>query len=503
MAGIEPETVEGGNGFANLAVTNLGSDLMQILMADSIVPGSPPSYDLCKTIYSFHPLGQKIAEGPVTIAQSQDREITVPGAPESRLIPAFQREWRNIGTVGADALIKQVMTLSRVYGIATLAIGDRGRPSSAPLALDKIHDADLYFNIFDPLNTAGSLVLDQDPNSADFQKPRMVRAGGQEWHPSRTIVQMNEQPIYIEYTPSAFGFVGRSVYQRALFPLKTFINTMIADDMVAKKVALLVWKAKSPSSATNNRMMQMFGWKRQNLKSAVNGNVLTIGNEEDINSLNFQNLEGAGRFARENALKNIAVGAGGMPAPLLHMETLTEGFGEGVEDAKQIARFIDRIRIEMHALYSAMDAIVQRRAWTPDLYESIKRDYPEYRKTPYETAFYQWRNAFHAEWPNLLTQPDSEKFEVEKVRFEAVVGLVEVVAPLVADPENRAALATWAADQANNRKDLFSSPLILDEKAMVEYQPPTPPGAPGAPGAAGGNPETKREPEPRAFSYPT
>lgn len=488
------ETAESGNAFAQLGVTNLGSGLVDILLADSIVPGSPPSYSTCKTLYSFHPLGQKIAEGPITMAQSQDREITIPGAPESRLIDAFRREWRALGTVGADALIKQTMTLARVYGIASLGIGDRKRKPSEPLKLDELHDADLYFNIWDPLNTAGSLVLNQDPNAPDFQKPTTIRVAGQEWHPSRSVVMMNEQPVYIEFTPSAFGFVGRSVYQRALFPLKSYINSLIADDMVMKKIALLIWKAKSPSSAINNRMMQMFSFKRQNLQSAVNGNVLTIGHEEDINSLNFQNLEGAGRFTRENILKNIAVAAGGMPAAMLHMETLTEGFGEGTEDAKQIARFIDRIRIEMQPLYASMDTIVQRRAWTPGFYEGIQREYPEYRKVLFESAFYEWRNAFRAAWPNLLVEPDSEKVQVDKVRFEAVVGMIEVLAPLVVDPENRATLAQWAADQANDRKELFSSPLLLDEEAMREYRPPMPPA---------GNAETKREPEPRAFSYET
>lgn len=480
-----------GGAFAQLGVTNLGSDLVEILLADSIVPGSPPSYQLCKTIYVAHPLGQKIAEGPITMAQSQDREITIPGGPESRLIPAFQREWRNIGTVGADALIKQTMTLARVYGIATLGIGTRGQKSSEPLPLDRLHDADLYFNVFDPLNTAGSLVLDQDPNSPDYQKPSLVRAAGQDWHPSRTIVIMNEQPIYIEFTPSAFGFVGRSVYQRALFPLKSYINSLIADDMVMKKIALLIMKMKSPSSTVSNRAMQMFGWKRGNLQAAVNGNVLTIGNEEDIESLNFQNLEGAGRFTRENILKNIAVAAGGMPAALLHMETLTEGFGEGVEDAKQIARFIDRIRIEMQPLYAVMDAVVQRRAWTPEFYKGIQKEYSEYRKVPYETAFYQWRNAFNALWPNLLVEPDSEKAKVADVKFKSVVAMVEVLAPLL-DPENKAALVAWAADEASEQKDLFTAPLIIDEDKLAAYQPPM---------ESALTEEGEREPKPKPFGY--
>jgi len=37
------------------------------------------------------------------------------------------------------------------------------------------------------------------------------------------------------YTQAAFGFVGRSVYQRPLYPLKSFVQTMITDDLGGAK----------------------------------------------------------------------------------------------------------------------------------------------------------------------------------------------------------------------------------------------------------------------------
>lgn len=489
MSGFAGTSQESGEGFAQLSDAVVGSALTNLLLCEQIVPGSAPSYQVCKTIYAYHPLGAKMAETPLNMAQSQDREITVPGGPESRLIPAFQREWKNIGRVGADALIKQVMTLTRVYGIASLVLGNKGAEPSIPLPLDRLHELDLYFNVLDPLNTAGSLVLNQDPNSPDFQKPTIVQSGGQAWHPSRSVVMMNEQPLYIQWSDSAFGFVGRSVYQRALFPLKSFVQSMVTDDMVTKKIALLVWKSKSPGSTITNRMLQVFGWKRQQLKSGVSGNVLTIGDQESIESLNFQNLEGAGRFTRENILKNIATAAG-MPARMLDQETLVSGFGEGAEDAKQIARYIDRMRIEMQPLYGFMDEVVQRRAWSPEFYKTIQQDYEEYRKVPYETAFYQWRNAFTAIWPNLLVEPDSERIKVEETRFKSAVALVEVLAPLM-DPENKGRLVAWAADEINNRRELFASPLLVDEEALIAYQPPAT------------IMEEDKEPEPRPFSAGT
>jgi hypothetical protein len=499
---------EGGDQFTQITPSGaIGSALLNILTAEAIVPGSQPSYQLCKDLFAFHPLGAKLAEAPINMAQSQEREISVPLDGEERIVEAFKREWMALGGAhpglahadlqGADALIKSLKAQSRIYGIATLIMGDRNKPGEAgdPIDWEKLHDSAPYFTVLDPLNTAGSLVLDQDPNSPTFQRPTKVRVGAVTYHPSRTMVVINEMPLFIEWSSSAFGFSGRSVYQRALYPLKTFLQTMITDQWVTLKVGLLVAKQKAPGSIQNNRILQFFGFKRSQLKAGITGNVLSIGTEEDIASLNFQNLEGPAKFARDNCLKNIAMAAS-MPSKLLEQEEMIGGMAEGTEDAKQIARYIDRTRIEMTPIYAFFDRVVQRRAWTPDFYAGLKKDYSAYRNMPYLTAFYQWSNAFTAKWPNLLEEPDSEKIKVEDTRFKAVVALLETMAPLLKTEENRAALAAWGADEINSRRKLFTTPLMINEDAEAKYEPPVP-DSDVAPGA-----ETK-EPSPAPFSERT
>ncbi len=395
--------------------STLSPTLMQLLVCEDIQPGSSPSYEICKTIYSYHPLGAKLAEEPITRAQSQRREISIEGAPESDQIAAFNKEWDETGHIGADKLIHNTMRTGRMYGVASIAVGAKGLPTTEPLQMDKIADMDLYYNVLDPLNTAGSLVLDQDPNAADYQKPTYISVGSMKYHSSRTCVVMNEQPVYIEWSNSAFGFVGRSVYQRALYPLKSYIQTMITDQSVTEKAALLIAKLKSPGSVIDQRARSFFGFKREAIKGAKTGNVVSIGIDENVESVDLKNLRDAAEFARNNILKNIATAAN-MPASMINLETLAEGFGEGTEDAKNIAAFIDTIRMEMRPLYKFFDEIVMRRAWNPEFYASMQRKYPEqYGDMPYETAFYAWKNAFKATWPNLLTEPDSEKVKTDDV----------------------------------------------------------------------------------------
>ena len=447
--------------------SNLGTSLTQLLMCDEIVPGSDVSYELCKQLYLYHPLGKKMAEKPISIAMSQKRNISIPNSPEDIIKDAFEREWQ---AIGADKHIFNVMRTARIYGIASIAYGAEGVPTDKPIDPKELSQLDLYFNVLDPLNTAGSLVLNQNPNSPDFQKHASISISGQAYHRSRSCTMLNEEPIYIHYTTSAFGFVGRSVYQRALFPLKSFIQSMITDDMVTRKAGVLIAKIKPAGSIADRYMSAMAGRKRSILKEAETNNVISIGPEDSIEAINMQNTDTAMTVARKNLLENIA-SAADMPALMLNNETFAEGFGEGQEDAKSVVQYVDCVRREMQPLYDYFDKIVQARAWNPEFYKTIQAQFPEYRKIPYVKAFFDWKNSFAAKWPSLLIEPESELIKVEDVRLKAIIAMIEVLLPTL-DPDNKARLIEWSATNFNEQKLLFKQPLLLDYEALAEYEPP-------------------------------
>ena len=468
-------SISSPNGNSFMSVLSPGSPLMAMLMAEQIEPGSAPSYELCKQIYAYHPLGGKIVDSPIQMAQCQKREVSVSKGPEERCVEAFWREWE---AMGCDDALANFYGIVRTYGIGTLAVNAQGIDRDKPIPDQALAEGKIWFNVYDPLNTAGSMVLDQNPDSPDFQKVISVRVQGQVIHRSRIVVAMNESPLYIEWTPSAFGFVGRSVYQRALYPLQSFIQTMITDNMVARKAGLLVYMAKSAGSVVNALMTAVGAVKRTLINWGQTNQTLTIDVEEKIETLNMQNLDGAGKFARDNILSNIAT-AVPMPASWLNNETLAKGFGEGSEDAKKEAHYVDRMRTQMKPGYDFMDNIVMRRAWSEAFYATIQADFPEeYGGMSYTAAFYSWRNSFQAVWPNFLTEPDSEKSKTEKVKFEAMIALFTAISPMC-DPVNKATLILWLQDNINAQKLLFPSDLVLDAEALASYEPPLPEGQPG------------------------
>jgi hypothetical protein len=445
----------------------LGSSLQRLLMCDELVPGCDVSYELCKQIYLYHPLGKKMAEKPLAIAMSLPRDINVPNSPEDVIRKAFLAEWE---ALGVDKYIFNVMRLSRIYGIGSVAYGALEIAPDEAIEPFELFKLDLYFSVFDPLNTAGSLVLNQDPNSPDFQKHRGIAVSGEKYHRSRSCTIMNEEPVYISYTNSAFGFVGRSVYQRALYPLKTFIQSMITDDMVTRKAGVLVAKIKQAGSISDLVMKKEMGIKRNFLKEAETYNVLSIGMEESIESLDLNHTEVALTVARKNVLENIA-SAADMPAHMINNETFAEGFGEGTEDAKQNVEYVNGIREQMQTLYKFFDKIVQYRAWNPEFYKTIQSQFPEYKKISYKKAFFDWSNDFVAKWPSLLIEPESELCKVDEIKLRAAIDAVVVLLPNL-DPDNKATLIEWLSNTLNENKILFKEPLLLDINALRNYTPP-------------------------------
>jgi hypothetical protein len=503
-------TAPTGSAFLTADGSQLGTALQELLLSDDIVPGYDPSYQLCKVIYLYHPLGEKIASAPVLLAQSQAREIVVGRAPGDSVAKAFNDTWN---ALGCSKHILNCRVLSRVYGLSAIALGELNKDPGKPLNFAKLGAAEIYFSVFDPLNTAGSAVMNQDPNAADFLKTVSVSVAGKPYARNRVVIIQNENPVYLSYTSSAFGFVGRSVYQRALFPLKSFVQSMITDDMVTRKAGLLIAKLKPPGSIIDNMMSAIAGVKRALLQQGRTNNVLSIAApDEDIQSLNLQNIDGAHNAARKNILDNIAA-AVPMPAQMLHEETYASGLAEGTEDAKAVARYIDREREAMDPLYKFMDQIVMYRAWTPEFYATLQNEFPEYKDKPFLTAFAEWKNSFEASWPSLLTEPDSEKIKVVDVKLKAVIAVLEVLLPEM-DPINKATLIQWVCDSFNDRafQLLFSNPLLLDvqelqskyeeDKKQADMQAEAVLMQPGADPKAG-EPADKEPAEPAPFKSTT
>lgn len=457
--------MEGDFERVNIEGTALGNALTSVLEARDIQPGEDPSYQTCRALYLYHPLGKKLVDAPIELAQSKQRETSIKDAPDE-VKEAFDQKWE---AMGAESLIFNEHHIARMYGISTLVAVMDGKDGGKALDMPNLwkNEDKLRFNILDPLNTAGSLVLSQIPTDTDFQKPVIVSSGGESFHRSRFHVTMNEMPLYLAYTNAAFGFVGRSVFQRTLYPLKSFLQTMRSDDVIANKNAMIVYKAESPGSVVSDIMQLIGAVKRKLIRFGRNGNVLTVGKEEEIETLDMQHVHTAGEYSRNNILKNIASGAS-MPAIMVNDETLVSGLADGTEDAKLIARFGEHFRLGLIPSYKFLDNYCQYLAWNPQFFERMQAEYPKlYRKKTYEEAFAAWRKNFRAVWPSLLQESEKERSEREQVRAGVIISVLGTLMDMV-DPETQMKIIIWARDNLNE-STLFQHELEIEETALEEW----------------------------------
>src|SRR5262245_18190727 len=104
---------------SSIVRTTPGNALQELLVAPVIVPGDIVSYQTYKEIYLYHPLAARIVEGPVSLAMYQKRDIMVPNSPGALCVEAFNEQWNELG---GDFLVHNLLTFSRIYGIASLAL---------------------------------------------------------------------------------------------------------------------------------------------------------------------------------------------------------------------------------------------------------------------------------------------------------------------------------------------------------------------------------------------
>ncbi|TGC25836.1 phage portal protein [Escherichia sp. E1130] len=449
---------------------NISSELTKILDHEGIQPGTDVGYELCKLLWQYHPLGGKLVEKPINMAMCKPRTYNVETDPDERVVRQFREVWERMGL---NEKIKNLFYVSRCYGAAAIGVGTDGATCKDPLPTFGLREEDVYINVWDPLNAAGSMVTDQNPNSRFFQQANAtLKIASKSWHPSRTLKIFNGTPIYLEYQNSTFGFTGRSVFQRVLYPMKSYIGTMVANNLVAKKAGVLVAKTEQNGSVASGIMAAATGKKRENVKISENEGVLSIGTKDDIESLNLQNIDKALSTARDNIISDIAAGSD-VPAILIKEEAFSNGFGEGKEDSKAISQYVDGVRQLIEPVMDYFERLVRYIAWNEDFYTSLKNDYPDIITEDYQTTFRMWEREFDAGWQELVEESPDKRRESDSKVVQQAGALFSIMAQQL-DPENRAMAAEWLASVTNATETYGDSPMIIDKEALSKYQPPPP-----------------------------
>ncbi|MBI0083573.1 MULTISPECIES: anti-CBASS protein Acb1 family protein [Commensalibacter] len=426
------------------------------------------SYGLCKSIYMYHPLGKRIIDLPIDLSIGQERIISVKHETKSdELIEQFIKVWNGYGFKN---IIRRLATMSRLCGISALFLKVDGYNDHEPLPVNT-NWADLKITpiVYDAMNIAGSASNNQDLMSENFLKVEDVLRSGMALAKDRSFILSNGDPLYNEFSTSAFGFTGRSVYQNCIHLLKAWLYVNNADAMVAKKCGLIIAKENDVGTATELTSRSL-GIKRELLRAGSTNDVLSVGASTTIESLNLQNIDGSLDMARNHILEDIA-NASDIPTIILGQQRFTQGFGEGSEDTKHVGRFIESIREWERGAYQFIDNFVMRMAWNFDYLKALNKENGDIFKSKndeeitieqYWQVFYSLKQSFSYSFPSFLTESESQIAEGDQKKLEMIVDVYDRVFPKV-EADMQATLTNWLIDSVNNLRSLNKIKLNVDE----------------------------------------
>lgn len=448
--------------------TDQGADIaawQEILDAQTL------DHNTARQIQMSHPLASRLCRYGISMAISTGFKYHFPNAPQE----AIDRFVKAQNDFSVDNKIVQLHMLKKVYGVASLVVGQIGKDTITPLdyrALSEGSDNKLFFNVLEPLITAGSLVGSLDPNSSKFLNPTIVTANGRRYHSSRCFVAQNEeeQAEWLEYQSTGYGFLARSVFYRSFPLLKQYLRLKIAEVKLATKLAVLVIKTENTGNVLDRFMEKINIIKKAKVTNANVFEDLIIGREDDVKSMDLKDAQGMLEELRKNCLIDIATSAGNMPASLLRNESLAAGSGDGTHDKEKEDLYFIETQKSMKESYAFVDDIVMRAVWTRGFVEWLKATQPRYAKYSYEFLIQYWSQGYVREFlPPFAESPLELMQQAEKKQglMNSLVGALGQLAMLPIGPQNKSAVADWLANNLNDMQ-ILPNDLELDIDEIIQ-----------------------------------
>lgn len=203
------------------------------------------SYEECRDIYRYWPLGKRIASALPNFAMSAQRKFVVKDAPDE--VNSKLAETAN--ELGLDEIVKQCAIYARIYGLASIYVAQE-KDSKEPLSYKDVQQKGFTFNVLDPLAMGGAIQVDNDSLSPTFGKPINIHIRGKQVNPNRVCVVYNDIPLFYKFNPSSFAFSGPSIYQNMTLLIRAWNRGVIALQRLATKASAMIKTTKETANVT-------------------------------------------------------------------------------------------------------------------------------------------------------------------------------------------------------------------------------------------------------------
>ena len=416
-----------------------------------------------------HPLLLAITGKPVIDALGRGFEYSFP---DTNIVPEAKERFEKIANQATVPVIR-AFKLAFVYGAAGIGLvvnnEDPNKPIDTGWFSQQLENG-YAISTFDSLITAGSFTANIDPNSVEFQKVLDFSVNGKKYHYSRCKVVFNplEDPNYLQWESTAYGFVSASIIKRALPALQDYLLNKIAKRKLLKKVASFVHKQDAKSTVYDKITEYVAKIKRSKVEDLTSGEAVIIGTEESIESFNLSNHQQVMQFLSDDNMDDIA-NATGWQASYLKHAMLSTGMADGSNDAAQIDKMLYGVQNFTKPIFEWIDDILFYVAWTDSFIDSIALQYPDiYRGKTINQIRTLWRTGYERVFNPPTAEPAKDKAATDKTTVENI----SAIATLLQQVSSNQQLFDFVQNAFNTANILNGIEIDIDSSQFVQEQEP-------------------------------
>lgn len=408
------------------------------------------TYEECRDIYRFWPLGKRIANALPGFAMSAQRRFVVKNAPQE----VNNKLQEAASELGLDESVKQCAVYARVFGLSSIYVASEVGGGEA-LTYKDIQEHGFALNVLDPLAMGGSIQVDNDPLSPTFNQPVALRIRGQKIHSARIKVVYNDIPLYYKFNPSSFAFSGPSIYQNMTLLIRAWNRAVVALQRIATKAASLIKTSKETANITGLALTAA----RKNLeliRSMENDGIASIRSGDTIEFFQLSGVQEVDTILQQlNTALMMALSD--TPSGILLDKNLSVGLNDGSEDMKAILMAVDNFRVHvLKPLYVFVDKFLCYKAWDVDFVKEMIEEFPDlYRGKSANEVLAGWMKDYSFEWGELYPQSDNEKTDTASKELDNLTKIKELGANLD------------CIEDALNQLNLYNTEFILDQENLA------------------------------------
>lgn len=379
------------------------------------------SYEECREIYRFWPLGKRVVSALPNFAMSAGREFSIKDAP-----PEVAEEIKKTAEqMDLEGTVNKASVYARIYGLSFIFVSTPEDTPDKPLTYKDIQQG-FNFNVLDPLAMGGNIAIDINPLSYNFNKPLGYTIKGHKVNSKRIFACYNDIPLYYQWNKSSFSWSGPSIYQNMTLLIRSWNRAIIAIQRISTKAASIIVKSKDIVYQTGVNI-QAINKNLRLIRDMENDGIADIKVGEDVEFFHLTGITEIDTII-EKIQSGLMMSLNDTPSSILLDRNIAQSMSDGDNDMKAIIIAVDRFRKgTLTPIYEFVDKFLLYKTFTPQFIKQMKQKYPDlYANMGENEILAHWMENYTFEYNNIYPLSKNEEADTQSKHLDNMLKIKEL-----------------------------------------------------------------------------